>query len=207
MMKNLLLCVLLLNAAIACGQKEQMRSVGGPCENCDLIYEGMPAELTSRTALTSEAEPGEPMEISGVVYETDGRTPAEGVIIYVYHTDARGEYAQPPGGERRMPHGRLRGWVKTDSKGRYSFRTIRPASYPNSRAPQHIHPIVKEPGLTPYWIDEYVFDDDPYLDENYIKNQQARGGSGVLHLVKDRSGTWTGKRDILLGKNVPGYTP
>ena len=68
-------------------------------------------------------------------------------------------------------HGYIRGWVKTDVNGFYKFYTLVPASYPNSNNPKHIHPTIKEPGKTAYWIDEFVFDDDPLLPEEERKGQ------------------------------------
>ena len=151
-------------------------------------------------------EPGPKLEISGTIYQSDGKTPAKGVILYIYHTDQKGVYPQKgneTGWAKR--HGYLRGWIKTNADGKYKFYTLRPASYPNSRAPQHIHPVIKEPNRNEYYIDEYLFTDDPFLDENEKANQQKRGGSGIITLTKKQDGTWVGKRDIILGMNIPNY--
>jgi protocatechuate 3,4-dioxygenase, beta subunit len=204
-MRNIFAAFMIFHAVIAYAQKQQDRAVGGACENCNLLFESMPGSLSSRTTVTSVDEPGEPLEISGIIYKADEKTPAEGVILYIYHTDAKGEYSQLPGVAQQNPHGRLRGWMKTDSRGQYFFRTIRPASYPNSRAPQHIHPLIKESGLVPYWIDEYVFEDDPFVGTAYRNNQRYRGGSGIIRLTQDDRGIWVGRRDIILGKNIPDY--
>jgi protocatechuate 3,4-dioxygenase beta subunit len=204
-MKSLAFTVIFFQAVAVLGQQGPDRPVGGPCEQCDLIFESMPEKLSSRAVIASAAEPGEPLEISGTIYKADGRTPAGDVILYVYHTDSKGEYAQSPEATRDIPHGRLRGWMKTDQNGKYFFRTIRPASYPNSRAPQHIHPLIKEPGLETYWIDEYVFEDDPFVGQQYRESQRDRGGSGLIKLIKDNRGVWVGRRDIILGKNIPNY--
>ena len=102
-------------------------------------------------------------------------------------------------------HGHLRGWMKTNAQGQYEFKTIRPASYPGSRIPQHIHPIIKEPGLSVYWIDDFLFSDDPFLNNQEKSNLQNRGGSGILSLKKDTNGVWVGERNITLGLNVPNY--
>jgi protocatechuate 3,4-dioxygenase, beta subunit len=56
-----------------------------------------------------------------------------------------------------------------------------------------------------YRPDEYLFTDDPYLNEKEKANQQKRGGSGILNLTKKQDGTWVGKRDIILGMNIPNY--
>lgn len=198
-------------AASSCQAQETGRArstsatVGGGCEGCDLIYEGMPRELGWQTAIASPSEPGERMEISGTIYQRDGKTPAPNVILYVYHTDAEGYYSPAPDTpERARRHGHLRGWMKTNERGQYRFTSIRPAPYPNAKDPAHIHPVIKEPDKNEYWIDEYVFEGDPRLTEEQRARNQNRGGSGVLRLTKTGD-TWTGRRDITLGLNVPNY--
>jgi len=57
--------------------------VGGGCDGCELIYDGMPQQLSWQTAIATSSEPGERMEISGTIYRGDGRTPASNVILYV----------------------------------------------------------------------------------------------------------------------------
>lgn len=180
--------------------------VGGYCEGCEGIYEGMPRELSWQTAVVAADEPGQRLEMSGRIYRADGKTPAPGVILYVYHTDARGYYSPAPGatGNARR-HGHLRGWMKTDAAGEYKFTTIRPAPYPGRGIPAHIHPIVKEPDLNEYYIDDYLFDDDPLLTPQERARQANRGGPGVVRLAKNRDGVWIGRRDITLGLNIPNY--
>jgi len=182
------------------------RLVGGGCDGCELIYEGMPRELSSETAIASDSEPGERMEISGHIYRLDGRTPAPGVILYVYHTDAQGYYSPAPNTPNiARRHGHLRGWIRTNESGEYKFTSIKPTPYPNARIPAHIHPIIKEPDKNEYYIDEYRFDDDPLLTKEERAKEEKRGGTGIIHLTKT-DGIWTGKRDIILGLNIPNYS-
>ena len=188
--------------------KKADRAVGSRCEDCDMMFEGMPDPDKYRdwqTTIAGPDEPGEPMVISGIIYKKDGKTSAPGVILYVYHTDNKGLYSPAPKQTSAKRHGHLRGWMKTDETGRYEFKTIRPASYPNSKNAQHIHPIIKEPGTTLYWIDEYLFDDDPLLTNQERTHQQKRGGSGIISLKKNEKGVWIGRRDIILGMNIPNY--
>jgi protocatechuate 3,4-dioxygenase beta subunit len=185
--------------------KKADRKVGSACEACDMMYDGMPEDPSWQTTIAGPDEPGEPMIISGVIYKKDGKTPAPDVILYVYHTDSKGLYSPAPKQTLAKRHGHLRGWMKTDEQGRYEFITIRPASYPDRKIPQHIHPLIKEPGLTLYWIDEYLFDDDPLLTEQEKAHQEKRGGSGIISLKKNEKGVWVGKRDIILGMNIPNY--
>jgi protocatechuate 3,4-dioxygenase beta subunit len=67
--------------------------VGGGCDGCESIYEGMPAQISWQTNIAPDSEPGERIKISGVIYKRDGKTPAPDVILYVYHTDAKGYYS------------------------------------------------------------------------------------------------------------------
>ncbi len=170
------------------------------------MFEGMPDNLDWQSHIAKADEPGEPLEISGTIYKNDGKTPAHDVILYVYHTDHKGLYSSGAKTSKcAARHGHLRGWMKTGANGHYYFKTIRPASYPNTNFAQHIHPQIKEPGMQVYWIDEYVFDDDPKLTPTELASHQIRGGSGVIKLSKNAAGAWVGHRDIILGKNVPGY--
>jgi protocatechuate 3,4-dioxygenase, beta subunit len=182
------------------------RKVGGPCEDCEIMLEGMPQTMNWESKISGIDEPGDPMEITGTIFKPDGKTPAPNVILYIYHTDAKGIYSPSPGQKHGNRHGHLRGWIKTDAQGRYKFVSIRPASYPNGQAPQHIHPIIKEAGMSPYWIDEYLFNDDPFLTEEEKMRQKKRGGSGIIRLTKNEQGVWVGRRDIVLGMNIPGYS-
>lgn len=179
----------------------------GMCEDCKGLRQGIPEELDWQTAMAPASEPGERMEISGTIYKADGKTPAENVILYVYHTDAHGYYSPAPGAtDVARAHGHLRGWIRTNSKGAYKFTSIRPASYPASQEPAHIHAIVEEPGKGIYYIDEFVFDDDPFLTPERRERHENRGGPGIVRLNRNSAGIWTGRRDITLGLNVTGYS-
>ena len=140
------------------------------------------------------------MRIEGTVRDGAGR-PVPGIVVYAYHTDARGYY--PQRGATR--HGSLRGWVRSDAAGRYRFDTIRPASYPETSIPAHVHMHVIEPGRGTYYIDDILFDDDPLLTSGERSRQQGRGGRGIAVPRRDAAG-WVVVRDIVLGENIPGYT-
>jgi protocatechuate 3,4-dioxygenase beta subunit len=182
--------------------------IGGGCEGCEAVYEStVPHEkLSSTDTLPGFLETGTKLFISGIIYNADEVTPAKDVVMYVYHTDQKGYYTpgkNAAGWEKR--HGYMRGWLKTNENGEYAFYTIRPAPYPNATFPAHIHPTIKEPGKNEYYIDDFVFSDDPFVDDNYRKNEPKRGGSGILTLAKGDGEIMYGKRNIILGKNIPNY--
>jgi len=179
--------------------------VGGNCEDCEAIYKcPVPfKQLNEVDTLPDFNDAGPKIVISGIIYQQDGKTPAAGVILYVYHTDQKGIY--PKNSDEKGRHGYIRGWIKTNQKGEYRFYTLVPASYPNSNNPKHIHPIIKEPGKSEYWIDEFVFDDDPLLPDRERKRSNPVGGGGVLKTTM-KDGMLQATRNIILGLNVAGYS-
>ncbi|HVQ36601.1 MAG TPA: hypothetical protein VMS31_03660 [Pyrinomonadaceae bacterium] len=152
-----------------------------------------PGSVPWKTTIVADGEPGEPLILSGTIYAPDGRTPLEGINLFVYQTDATGRYTTSGGDNRNT---RIHGVMRTDSAGRYEFRTIRPGSYPESRNPQHIHAYVSGPGYPEYWIDEYHFTDDPFVTEE-MKGKAAKGNlSSILTLKRGADSIWRGVRDI-----------
>lgn len=185
---------------------EEVPVIGGPCEGCEAVFLGMPDSIGGSTRLAPLDEPGEPMVIDGTVYDAGGR-PVLGVIVYAYHTNAAGIYEPAPGARgwvRR--HGHLRGWARTDARGRYRFITIRPGPYPGRNAAEHVHMHVIEPGCCTYWIHSLHFDDDPLLtDEERRDAPNARGGDNLASPEREANGVWHVRRDIVLGRGVPDY--
>ena len=180
--------------------------VGGSCEGCEAIFEcPVPFTELNSTDTLPGFESGPKLVVRGRIYKSDGKTPADNVVLYVYHTDQKGVYpttGTEKGWARR--HGYIRGWIRTDKSGDYTIYTTLPASYPNSSNPKHIHPTIKEPGKTAYWIDEFVFADDPLLPETEKNRSRPVGGSGLLHTTM-KDGVLYAERNIILGKNVQGY--
>lgn len=175
------------------------------CEGCEAIYEYGDKLLNEIDTLPKFNETEPKIKLTGTVYQLDGKTPAKDVVLYVYQTNRQGVY-ETKGDEKGWAkrHGYIRGWIKTNEKGEYTFYTFRPAAYPNRRAPEHIHLTVKEPNRTEYYLDDFLFDNDPLLTTNERNRFSERGGSGILKL-EFLDGIYVGKRDIILGKNVPNY--
>jgi len=179
--------------------------IGGGCEGCEAIFEYGNKQILSIDTLPKFKATEPKLKISGIVYQKDGKTPAENVILYIYQTNRNGVY-ETKGGEKGWArrHGYIRGWIKTDQDGKYTFYTFRPASYPDRQEPEHIHITVKEPYKREYYIDEYVFDDDPLLTQEKRKSLENRGGSGIMKPVM-LNGILTIERNIILGLNIPNY--
>jgi protocatechuate 3,4-dioxygenase, beta subunit len=125
-----------------------------------------PPDAPSTARVAPPAEPGTPLAVSGVVVTGDG-TPVPGASIYVYQTDAEGYYGVKPESDNQRP--RLKALLRSDVKGAWAFETIRPGSYPSSRAPAHIHFEVTATGFTPR-IFEIVFEGDPFVTAGMRRN-------------------------------------
>lgn len=198
--------IVTLNILVAaCGRAEPPEAgarepvVGLPCEGCEEVFEGLPLHVGTASRIAPPDEPGKPLRIEGTVRDASGR-PVPGVVVYAYQTDSRGIYPE----RERLRHGRLRGWAKSDASGRYRFDTIRPASYPGSTIPAHVHMHVIEPGRCTYYIDDLTFDDDPHLTPAERSRFGGRGGGGLA--VPRREGDVEAvTRDIVLGARIPGY--
>ena len=107
-----------------------------------------PNPMTSRARIAPASEPGTPMVITGRLFDRDGRSPAPGITVFAYHTDAQGLYDVRSNG----PHSwRLKGWALTDAGGHFEFTTIRPAPYPGGTTASHIHISLEGPHLRRRW--------------------------------------------------------
>jgi len=204
------LAILLLSSVISCtGQSNSTveRNVGGPCQDCEALLD---YKLLNLIPESIDTLPGflvnEPkIKIIGTVFQKDGKTPVENVLLYVYQVDRDGIYKpsdNPIGWEKR--HGQYRGWLKTGKDGKFTFYTFRPAPYPKVQEPEHIHIYVKEPNTIPYYMDSYFFESDPKLTADKKKSLNNRGGFGVVKLQKEK-GIWVANRNIILGMNIPEY--
>ncbi len=183
------------------------RTVGGPCQDCEALLD---YKTLNRTPKSIDTLPGfnennPKIKITGTVFQKDGKTPAENIILYIYHTNKNGLYQpseNPIGWEKT--HGQYRTWLKTGKDGKFTFYTFRPAPYPKVNEPEHIHIYVKEPNTVPYYIDSYFFESDPKLTKAKRQSQKNRGGSGIVKL-ENKDGIWTAHRNLILGKNIPEY--
>lgn len=202
-----LLCMALLQLLVSCSGPEGKTAAA---QKGVLPY--APKNITASDTSPGWKQNGQKLLLTGTVFRNDGKTPAPNVIIYYYQTNTEGRYLHKPGEERSMApnelgqtHGYIRGWVKSDSSGKYYIYTVRPGAYPSRDFPAHVHATIKEPNdFKEYYIDDFVFDDDKLLSMAYRKKMENRSGSGVTRLVK-KDALVIGERNIILGLNIPGY--
>ena len=206
-MRNLIYILILTTISCQSQTKRNISSkiIGGPCEGCEAIFEYGNKKLTMTDTLPSYIENEPKIKITGTIFKKDGKTRADNIILYIYHTNRNGIYERK-GNEKGWAkrHGFIRGWIKTDDSGKYAFYTFRPAAYPDGGEPEHIHMTVKEQNKKEYYIDNIMFIDDPKLTNSKKQSLKNRAGSGIVE-VKTENGILTVKRDIVLGLNIPNY--
>ena len=154
-----------------------------------------PATVPAFGRVAATDEPGEPLHITGTIYNPDAVTPARDVVLFLYHTDALGHYNQP-----NSPFNpRIYGWVKSDANGRYGFVTIKPAPYPELNTPAHIHVHIFGPGYPEYWVDDYWFEGDPLITPRQLTMLTGRSGfQNIVRLTRDGDGVLCGTRNFAL---------
>lgn len=123
-----LVTLLVTSVAVFAQDTEYIRAV-------ERAQQQRPAALAPTGRIAPSSEPGSPLVIRGQLLALDG-SPAANTVVFAYQTDRTGLYDARENG----PHSwRLRGWVKTDADGRFTFETIRPGSYPGTNNPPHVH--------------------------------------------------------------------
>lgn len=160
-----------------------------------------PADVSWRMSLPKKAERDEPMIISGTVFQADGKTAAPNVLIYFYHTDSDGFYGCRGGAlnANEHLHGHFRGWLLTDSRGRYEFNSIRPAAYPNRTFAAHVHMTITGKDFREDSIDSILFEGDKFITGQERGEAGRKGGfNPIIKLERDANGAWRGRRDIQL---------
>jgi hypothetical protein len=82
-------------------------------------------------------------------------------------------------------------------------------SYPGHTNPAHIHAYVSGPGYPEYWINEYLFEGDPFIKDEVRQKAGLGSFSSILKLTRGSVGVLRGVRDIIIercSKNCTGST-
>lgn len=160
--------VCLLNNG-AQGQTETTANLLGPFWRMDS------PKTENGGSIVRSPTPGEPLFVTAMVKDREGR-PVTGAEVDVWHSSTEGFYENQDPSQSDM---NLRGKFTTDSEGRISFRSIKPAGYPipidgpvgallraqgrHNMRPAHLHFLIFKPGFKTHISQVYV-NDDKYLD-------------------------------------------
>ena len=141
--------------------------------------------------------------LSGKVTDMKGN-PQRNALVEIWQVDKHGVYLHSRGGSREKLDSNFQGYGRflTDSKGRYSFRTLKPSPY-SGRTP-HIHMAVSTKGKRVLTTQCYV-KNEPRNQKDFIlqriKDTKARDSLVVpFNPLKDsKIGEVSARFDIVLG--------
>ena len=153
-----------------------------------------------RTEISTPDEPGMRIIIKGFVLETDCNSPLRDAIIEVWQTDAEGRYYYKEEGYK------LRGQMKSDKKGSYEFRSIKPGRYRigNGYRPAHIHIKVSHPGYRTL-VTQLYFKNDPYLwpEDACGIGCKSNDPKRIIDLKSGKNRSLEGTFTIIMGRDGP----
>jgi catechol 1,2-dioxygenase len=180
----------------------------GSCEGTsrDILGPFYQPDAPLRTAIARSAEPGRRLTITGTVSDCAG--PVEGAIIDVWQADIKGCYSinEDCGVVPDQPDPfRLRGRMKTDDRGRYTFETIKPAAYKISRdraRPSHIHYKVIMPAaggkMHTELITQLYFAGDEFISKDPWASSPAAESRIIALHTDSATGFLQGNFDIVV---------
>ncbi len=144
---------------------------------------------TSTVTMVTPQERGKPLSVRLRLVEADG-SPAVGALVYLYHTDVRGNYgpneANIPLAGSDNEYARLFCYAVTDAAGALEIHTIRPGGYPDTGIPAHIHLRITTRGGQSHGA-EIWFDDDPRVTRE-AREEAAREGVVICPVTTDAHG-------------------
>ncbi|WP_458626532.1 hypothetical protein [Winogradskyella sp. PC D3.3] len=139
------------------------------------------------------------LKLTGIIYQSDGVTPAKDVILFIEQPDEDGEFdLRNTGDARYVFH---RSWVKTDADGRYTLYTFVPGGDRRYNQMQQIFPLIKEPLKQAYVVESFLFDEDPLLTETCRKRMAKKGDVTRILKLKTEDGIFVAERNITLKAN------
>lgn len=152
-----------------------------------------------RSNIIPSGSSGIPLHLSGVIYQSDGKTPDRNATIEIWQCDEHQVY------DNASDAYLCRGAQKTDAEGRYSFTTIIPVPYkanPNddsSWRPAHIHMRVSSPSQQDL-ITQIYFKGDQYI-ENDSSSAAPEAVSRILEIKSNISNEKEVVFDVVLSES------
>lgn len=136
------------------------------------------------------------LKLTGVIYQSDGITPAKDVIVFIEQPDENGDFdLRRSGNDRYVFH---RSWVKTDEDGRYTFYTFVPGNDRRYNQMQQIFPIIKEASKPEVQLESLLFDKDPLLTKRCRKRLDKKGQTARILSLEKQDGILVASKDIVL---------
>lgn len=162
-------------------------------------------ELAAQTLSATDTIPGyanstQKLKLHGIVYESDGITPAKDVIISIEQADEHGNFdVREVQGERTLHQ---RAFVKTDTDGAYTFYTFVPGNDRRYNQLQQLFTKVEAPDTVGYEVAPLLFDTDPLLTKLCRKKINKKGDPSRILKPTLVDGLQVVQKDIVLDSNT-----
>jgi protocatechuate 3,4-dioxygenase beta subunit len=140
------------------------------------------------------------LKLTGVIYQSDGVTPAKDVILFIEQPDEDGDFDLRHTDDKRYVF--HRSWVKTDADGRYTFYTFVPGNDRRYNQMQQIFPIIKETSKEEVQLESLLFDEDPMLTKRCRKRLEKKGNTARILTTKKEDGILVAEKDIILSDDT-----
>ncbi len=198
-MKNLitLFCIVCFYSAInpiAAQESNSISDLNNP------IYDRAEDQLRNTDTIPDFRSKKNKLKLTGIIYQSDGVTPAKDVILFIEQPDEDGDFdLRRTGDARYVFH---RSWIKTDVDGRYTFYTFVPGGDRRYNQLQQIFPVVKEQASIEYQLETFLFDEDPLLNKACRKKITKKGDPTRILKLKKVDGLFIAERNIVLSTEV-----
>jgi len=144
------------------------------------------------------------LKITGIIYESDGITPAKDVVLYLYQHDENGEFQlEASENSKRLRH---RTWIKTDDDGKYTINTfmpgeaIVPLNYPRRYGPKQLYLVAKTDNSEDFNLPAFMFENDDLLSKSCKKRLKRKGIDCILS-PELKDGVLIAEKNIILPEN------
>ncbi|WP_339753373.1 hypothetical protein [uncultured Winogradskyella sp.] len=194
-MKNLLsiFCVICLYSALN-PINAQMETLISDKESP--IYDRLENQLTNTDTIPEYRSKSNKLKLTGIIYESDGVTPAKNVILFIEQPNENGDFELRNKGDRRYVF--HRSWVKTDTDGRYTFYTFVPGNDRRYNQLQQIFPLIKESSKQAYQLETFLFDNDPLLTKRCRKQIAKKSDPARIMKLKQVDDLLIAEKNIVL---------
>ena len=164
------------------------------------IYDRAEDQLTNTDTIPDFRSKTNKLKLTGVIYQSDGVTPAKDVILFIEQPDEDGDFDLRHADDKRYVF--HRSWVKTDADGRYTFYTFVPGNDRRYNQMQQIFPVIKETSKEEVKLESLLFDEDPMLTKRCRKRLEKKGNTARILTTKKEDGILVAEKDIILSDDT-----
>ncbi len=150
-----------------------------------------------RSNLIPPGSTGAVMNLTGTVFQKDGKTPLSNALIEAWQCDEHEKY------DNTSDDYRFRGAVKTGKDGKYQFRTIIPVPYKDGESwrSAHVHFRISSVDHQDL-ITQIYFKGDPHIEKDPAA-ASPKTVKRILEIKKNASKESEVKFDVVMGKSFP----